>query len=257
MDKQAEGETEMRQLTRVVAVTIGLALLLAVPAVGMAALGGAGSDEQAASNETAPGERLAGVVGVQQSEIEAGLEYRSFEIRLTQAASRDEQAETVSEQITDIEARIEGVEGRMQTLAERREAGEISEGRYRAEVARVAAQIEALEALADQSQRAAGKLPAELLEQRGINVTAVQTLRERADELSGREVEEIAREIGGGPPEELGPPVNRTRGPDNETAPPGEGDDPPGDDPPGDDPPGDDPPGDDPPGDDPPGDGPA
>ena len=213
MKKQAIWETEMRRPTLVVAVTIGLALLLAVPAVGMATLGDAESDEQAASNETvpnetAPGERFAGVVGVQQSEIEAGIEHRSFEIRLMQATSQDEQAETVSDRITDVETRIAELEKRKQTLEKRREAGEIGEGRYRAEVARIAAQIEALKTLADQSQRAVRKLPAELLEQRGINMTAVQTLRERADKLSGREVREIAREIGG-PPDELGPPISR------------------------------------------------
>ena len=248
-------EDTMRRMTLIGVVAIGLALLVTVPAVGMATLSDSGAAEQA-SNATAPGERLAGVVGVQQAEIEAGLEHRAFNIRLQRAASESEQADTVSEQVRDVETRIEELEQRKDELEAMREAGEISEGRYRAEIARVATQIEALETLSNQSARAAGELPAELLEERGVNVTAIQTLQERANELSGGEVAEIARDIGGGPPEDLGPPVNQTRGPDNETVPPGQGDDTPGDDPPNEDPPGDDPPNEDPPGEDPPGDDP-
>ena len=86
MENPNEEEDTMRRTTLIVAVTIGLALLVAVPAVGMAAMSGSGSADQAA-NETAPGERLSGVVGVQEAEIEASLEHRSFSIRLQQTAS--------------------------------------------------------------------------------------------------------------------------------------------------------------------------
>jgi hypothetical protein len=255
MENPNEEEDTMRRTTLIVAVTIGLALLVAVPAVGMAAMSGSGSADQAA-NETAPGERLSAVVGVQEAEIEAGLEHRSFRIRLQQAGSQVEQADAVSEQVRDVGAQIGALEERKAELEAMLEDGEISLGRYRAEMAQIAAEIETLESLSNQSARAASDLPVELLEKRGVNTTAIRTLQERASELSGPEIAEIAQDIGGGPPEELGPPVNQTRGANNGTGPPGEGEGPPGDDPPGEDPPGDDPPGDDPPGDDPPGDDP-
>ena len=253
MENPNEEEDTMRRTTLVVAVTVGLAVLVGVPAVGMAAMSGSGAADQAA-NETAPGERLSGVVGVQEAEIEAGLEHRSFSIRLQQAASQAEQADAVSEQVSDVEARIEALEERKAELEVMLEDGEIDLGRYRAEMAQIAAEIEALEALSNQSARAASDLPVELLEDRGVNTTAILTLQERASELSGPEIAEIGRDIGGGPPDELGPPINQTRGANNGTGPPGEGEGPPDEDPPGEDPPGDDPPGDDPPGDDPPGD---
>ena len=255
----------MRRKTLIVAVTLGLGLLTAVPAAGVTTMGDAGTDTQpeTSTNVTAPGERLAGVVGVQGEELEAGVEHNAFEIRFARAASADEQADQVSERVSDVQQRLSALEERKAQLQERRESGEISEGRYRAEIAEVAAQVGSLQELNNQSVRAAGELPAELLEQRGVNTTAIRTLQERASELSGGEVSEIARDIAGGPPDEVGPAVNQT-GPGNDTGPgdddrPGDGppgDDPPGDDPPGEGPPGDDPPSDDPPSDDPPGDDP-
>jgi len=272
MEKQVQGEIEMRDQTLIVAVSIGLVVLVAAPAVGMATMGAtqAGEEPEPSVNGTAPGERLAGVVGVQAEEIEAGVEHNAFNIRFAQADSPDDKATEVGDRISDIEQRLSALEQRREELKEQRENGVIREGRYRAEIATVAAEIGSLKKLNNQSERAAGQLPAELLEERGINVTAIQALQQRANELSGGEVSDIARDIAGGPPDDVGPPVNRTgppedagppgheTGPHEDAGPPGNETGPPDDAGPPDNEtgPGDDPPDDDPPGDDPPGDGP-
>jgi TolA-binding protein len=216
---QDQEKTKMGRLTLTAAVVAGIALLVAVPAVGMAVIDGTSQTEQV-GNETAPGERLAGVVGVQEAEIEAGIEYRSFDIRLSQAESQAQQADAVSDRIDNVQERVEELEARKTQLDEMRASGEISEGRYKAQVAKIAAEIEILQDLGNQSERAAGELPADLLQERGINVTAIQTLSERAEKLGGQEVAEIARDIAGGPPDEVGPPIERA-GPPDDPGPPG------------------------------------
>jgi len=184
----------MRRATLIVAAVV-LATVVAVPAIGLAATDSHDGDGQA--TETAPGEQLAGVVGVQGAELDGELDKRAFGIALAQAETQAAQADAVAAQLGAVEQRLSALEERKDRLDERREAGEISEGTYRALVAELSAQMANVKALTDRSASAAEQLPAELLDERGVDAERIGTLRDRANELSGPEVAEIARGIAG------------------------------------------------------------
>jgi len=218
-------EDTMRRTTLLTIVLV-VASVAAVPVVGMAATGG-GDDvrpqtngtESSESNATvAPGERLSGVVGVQGAELEGEVDSRAFGLRVAQAATEEAKAGVVAEQLGDIEERLKELEQRKEELDEARENGSMGEGEYRARVAELAAQTETVQRLANQTDETAGGLPADLLESKGINVTAIQTLKNDAQNLTGPEVAEIARSIAGegvgkAPgerPDDAGPPDDAT-----------------------------------------------
>lgn len=196
----------METTTLVVAVMTVLAFLVAAPAAGIATVDDAqtvqdtllDSDEQhAQANETAPGERLSGVVSVSEAEFEGDLDQRTFGIKLAQAESQEAQADVLNETLQDVEQRLTELEERKASLQDQRNTGEISEGKYRADIARMAAESQTAQQLTNQSAQAAGELPTEILDERGVNVTAIQTLQDRANELTGPEIAAIAQEIAG------------------------------------------------------------
>ncbi|WP_372479895.1 hypothetical protein ACAH01_00585 [Halomicrobium sp. HM KBTZ05] len=200
----------MRDTTTVlVAVVLVVGSLAAVPMAGLAAQTTETPTETSTTdtnttdanatdaNATAPGEQLAGVVGVQGAEIDGEVETRAYGIRVAQSESNDSKAAVVGQQVADVEQRLDELEQRRETLEAARENGSMSEGQYRARMARLAAETRTAERLANQSNETAQSLPAETLEANGVNATAIQTLRDRADQLSGPEVAAIARSIAG------------------------------------------------------------
>ena len=195
--------------------TIGLVLVVTLGilgAPGVAAFQGAENASNSPSDESdeiAPGERLTGVVGVQEAELDGEVEERAFGFKVANASSDEERADVIAERLGSIDEQLADLEERKAELKEQREAGEISQGAYKAQMAKLAAQTNSTERLTGASVEAAEGLPAELLEERGINATAIQTLKERANELSGPEVSEIAKEIAG---EKAGSPIGADRG---------------------------------------------
>ncbi|MFW6435150.1 MAG: hypothetical protein ACOCY1_02115 [Halovenus sp.] len=190
----------MRRTTVLGTLVLAAVLLVAVPAVGLAAdttSASAALQENETANETAPGERLSGVVGVGEAELEGDIDKRTFGLQVANASTQQAQADVVADRLGDIEQRLDGLEDRKEELDRQRAAGEISEGKYNAEVARLATETETVKALNNQSAQVAGELPADLLEERGVNATRIQQLSERAGELSGPEVAEIAKGIAG------------------------------------------------------------
>lgn len=185
----------MRRPALLATVGVALFVVVAIPAAGLTAVAGTADAGQEA--ETAPGERLSGVVGIQEVELAGDLEQRTFGITVAQAASQDAQAGAVAEQLGTVEQRLAALEERRNQLEQQRESGEISEGRYRAEMARVAASSQTANQLANQTSRAAEQLPARLLEEHGVDSEAIQALKERARELRGGDVADIARDIAG------------------------------------------------------------
>jgi len=164
------------------------------------------ADGNETANETAPGARLAGVVNVQGAEVEGEVAERSFGLQMAAAKSNASKAAVLANQTGDLTERVEELRERKQTLAEQRANGTISNGQYRAEMARVAAELSTANRLLNQTAGEARKLPPAALTDAGVNATDLQRLREAAGELSGPEIAEIARDIGG-------PPMNVTRGP--------------------------------------------
>lgn len=188
-------------MNRRTTITIAVALLVALAAIPLGMGGVLASDHgQADEDDTesvAPGERLSGVVGVQDAELQGELSDRTYGIKLANAESPEERADVVDEQFDDVEDRLADLEQRLDDLEDAREDGEISEGQYRAEVATIAAEKATAERTAESAQATAGELPDEVLEDREIDLESIDELRERADELGGEAVAEIAQSIAG------------------------------------------------------------
>ena len=170
-----------------------------VLAVGLLAAGAAGAvaQEDTADDEIAPGEQLSGVVGVQEAEFEGELNDNAFAIALERADDNATRATEIAGRLNDTEARLTELEERRDRLNAQRNSGEMSEGEYRARTARLATESDNAQRQLNRSEAAAAGMPRETLEENGVNVEAIRTLRQNASELSGPEVSEIARSIAG------------------------------------------------------------
>jgi len=185
----------------------GTALLAAV--VTLAALVGAGAatagpgaaqqldTNETAANTTAPGAQLAGVIGVQQAEVDGDLDNRSFGVRIANAASDEERAAIIADRQAETSQQVATQAERLADLRAARDTGNLTQGEYRARVAIVASQAATAERTADQLNRTARELPPAVRERKGINATAIDRLRTDARNLSGPETAAIARSIGG------------------------------------------------------------
>lgn len=180
--------------------TVLVALLVVAGGVAAPVVGAAIQEDVDDGDAVQNGDRIAGVMGVQQAELEGELERHAYENELERADDNETKAGVVSERVEASEARLQELEERKAELDERREAGEISESRYRAEIARLSAETRAVERTLDRSEEAASELPEETLEEKGVNVTAIRELRTNADGLNGQEVSEIARSVTGDNP---------------------------------------------------------
>lgn len=193
-------------MNRTAAITLALVTLVAAVGVGPAAALGAGDAGTAtavdAGNETnesdvEPGAQLSAVVGVQEAEVDGDIESRAFGHAVANAASNESKADVVADQVKRNEERLDDLEERKAELQEQHEAGNISEGKYKAGMAKIAAETATIQRTTNQSANASEEFPAELLEERGVNASAIRTLSDRASELSGGEVSEIAKRIAG------------------------------------------------------------
>jgi hypothetical protein len=160
------------------------------------------------ANETAPGAKLAGVAAVQGAEVEGEVEKRSFGLQVAAANSNASKASVVAEQTQSLDAQLTALQERKAELEAARENGTISESRFRAEMAGLAARISTLRQLTNATAETAKGLPAEALADRGVNATDFERLRTSAKNLSGPEVAAIARDIAGPPNGSVGPPAN-------------------------------------------------
>ena len=174
-------------------------LAAAVVAVGLLAVGAAGAlaQEEPDDEEIAPGEQLSGVVGVQDAEFEGELNDNAFAVALDRAGDNATRASEIATRVNDTETRLAELEERRDRLNAQREAGEISEGEYRARTARLATEVDNAQRQLNRSEAAAAGIDPGTLRENGVNVDAIGTLRRNASELSGGEVSEIARSIAG------------------------------------------------------------
>lgn len=168
----------------------------------------------AANASVAPGEAFAGAVGVQRQELGGEVEARAYGLSLAKARSGDGKAKIVANRTMVLEQRVERLQERKQSLTRAHENGSISDGRFRAEMAQVAARLETVDRLANQSQTAARSLPEPVRERHGINVTAIERLREHARTMAGPDVARLARSI-------AGPSLDRPMGRHGPGTPPG------------------------------------
>ncbi|PCR92209.1 hypothetical protein [Natrinema ejinorense] len=212
-------------MNRTTSITLTALLVVAMVAVPIAAASVVSSgavqddpepDDGAESIE--PGEQLSAAVGVQNAELEGDVSERAFGIRIATAESNETKATVVAEQFAESERRLGTLEARLAELNESRTAGELSEGRYRAEVAKTVAEMRTIERQAALAERTAVELPDGAFADRGVDRESIRTLRERAGELGGPETAAVARSIAG---DDVGrsvgadrPPVGADRTPD-------------------------------------------
>lgn len=188
-------------------VAVVVAVVVALGAVG-ASLAAAqpSADPGAAGNDSVlPGERLSGAVGVNDAELSGELEDRAFGLAVARANTDNAKAAAVGDRLDAIDERLTELEERKAALNESRNAGNLSEGQYHARLARLEAQRRHAAEQTNQSAAVLTELPAAAVEQAGIDVNRIEQLREKAGELGGPEIAEIARNIagngvGGGPP---------------------------------------------------------
>lgn len=168
-------------------------------------------------SEVQLGERLSGIVAVQEAEIDGEVESRAFGLAVAKAETNESKADIVAQKLENNSERVAGLEQRLEELEQQRDNEEISEGEYRAKAAAVAVQLGTVERTTNQSAQAAGGLPAELLEERGIDAGAIEQLRQNASELRGGAADvagDIAGDRAGAP---AGAPEDRP-GPDGTDA---------------------------------------
>lgn len=180
------------------------------------------ADGNETDNGSAPGAKLASVVNVQGAEMKGAVAERAFGEQLAAANSSATTAAVLANQTGDLEERVEELRERKQRLQDQRANDDISVGRYRAEMARVATELSTATRLLDRTANEARSLPSAALDTAGVDPADLEQLRQAAGNLSGPEVAEIARGLGG-PPVNVtigplgngtwGPPENGTRGP--------------------------------------------
>lgn len=186
-----------RTTTTVLAAVLVIGALAAVP---VAIAQQTATDRTNQTNGTAtvsPGEQLSGVVGVGEAELSGEVESRAYGVRIANANSSEAKAAIVAEQVNESEQRIAEIERQRTALEAARENGSLSEGQYRARMATLHAESQSGARLVNQTSETASTLPAETLEANGVNVSAIQTLRDRAANLTGPETAEIAKRIAG------------------------------------------------------------
>ncbi|MGM0398382.1 MAG: hypothetical protein ACQEQY_05250 [Halobacteriota archaeon] len=208
--------------TLTVLLTVAMLVAAAAPAVAMAAPTASDatgdpvadtttvpdeSDENAA-DDTPPGAMLAGSIGVHESEMKGAIEQRAFGHQIA-AASNESKAQVLKQTQDRTQERLTDLEERKARLDEARENETIAESQYRAQVSVVAAESARIQAMANTTERTAQGIPNETLRANGVDVTALHQVRDRAHDMTGPEVAEIARQIAGnnvGAP--MGPPEN-------------------------------------------------
>ena len=206
----------MRRLSvTLLAVLVLVGTVAAVPAAGLlhsdaasetsrasaTAAQSANQSNASANVSVAPGERLSGVVGVGKAEIDGEVESRAFGLAVARADSDEARAALIAATVNETRERVANLSERREALREARANGSMSQGEYAARVAELAARNENVERTANETAEAAEGLPADLLESKGVNASAIEDLRENARDLSGEEVAELAREIAGDGPD--------------------------------------------------------
>jgi hypothetical protein len=238
---------EMRRIGAVLVVAVTVLAGVALPVVGggvaTAGVGGETTWEQTETSDAdngtttaAPGTRLAGSVGVQGAELGGELEARSFAHRVNRSESNASKARVVASQTNQSRTRLAALRTARQQLEAARENGTVGENEYRVRAAKLSARTAALQRVTNRTSQTARTLPAETLRQNGVNETALERLRQEADELTGPEMAAIARSLAGPGATRgngFGPPANASeRGPRSAGPPadaPGRNDDAPGD----------------------------
>lgn len=206
-------------------------LVAVVPIVGVATTGGPAAPATESNASVAPGQQLGAVVDVGQAELETDVEGRAFGLAVAGADTPAAKAAVIKQRTDALERRVEALENRFSDLEGARANGSLSEGAYRARATGLAARLNGAAGLANASADASAGLPADVLADTGVDVGAIEQLRQRASDLGGQEIARIARGVAGpgvgsppgrpagvGPPGTVGGPPDDVPGTGNRTA---------------------------------------
>lgn len=178
-----------RHLIWLLAPMVLIGLLVVPPAM-------AGDDDESAD----PGAQLAGGVGAQAAELDAEVNERAFGQAIAEAAvegDTDALAALIADRMETGEANLTALSAELDALQSQYEAGELSEGEYRFRLATLEVERQSLLRTTGEALNATAGIPADAIDAHGINVTAMEQLREQAHTLGGEEVRELARQIAG------------------------------------------------------------
>jgi len=166
------------------------------------------SDEETEEGDVnmSPGEQFSAAVGSKQSDIESDVRERAFGISIAQDNAPDHAAVHIGSHLEDAEERLEDLEAQKEEIEQQYEEGEITEGQYNARMAMLDREVNGVEASIESAEGASENVSDEVLEENGVNMENVQTLKESASEMTGPEVAAIAQEIAGNTPDHAGPP---------------------------------------------------
>jgi hypothetical protein len=188
-------------MNKIAVVAVGVAVLLGV-GVGAAQDGNVAGDNAEANVSLSFGEEISVLVSAQQTEVRNTVENDAFDIAFERNGTQ-----AVQERAEELKERLESIEETKKELERQREEGEISEGRYRAKMAKLNFEAESVNSSANVTLEKAVGL--ERAGEQGVNVDRIRRLKQNASSMTGPEVAEIARGIAGRPgqaPERRGPP---------------------------------------------------
>lgn len=196
-------------MTRIAPLTLSILLLVgAVAVVPLLGLAQSTAQPDQSNRSAAPGERIAGVVGVQGATFGGEVDRRAFAHRLANATTNESKAAVLAAQYDTVRERQAALADRRAELTEAHRNGTLSDGAFKARMARLHAQSRTVQALANRTAAESAGLPAEALQAKGVNATAIRTLQADAANLTGPETAAVARRIAG--PEAGGRPVGDT-----------------------------------------------
>lgn len=205
-------------VNRAAAIVVTLAVVAgSVPA---AAALGTGAQTGTTASGVEPGATFAGVIGVQEAEVDSEVAERALSQQFAAAETNGSKARVVAEQQEQLDERLDRLEAEKARLDRAYENGSIGQGQYQARLAALAVEIRALERRANRTATVAESLPAEALREHGATVSRVRSIAQQANRTGGGEVAEAARKIAGeSVGNGLGPPTGSERGPPDRAGP--------------------------------------
>jgi hypothetical protein len=144
-----------------------------------------------------PGERLSGVIGVQEAELDGNIKNRTFGIRIARASNDHAKAQIIAAEFRAIDRRLNDLENQQAALKQARSNRSISKTAYRVRTTGLVAKMQTVETRAYITGDQAATLPAKPLNDVGMNMTSIRTLTQHAGNLSGPEIAAIAQATAG------------------------------------------------------------
>lgn len=146
------------------------------------------------------GARLASVIGTQASEHRSAVASRAYEKAFENAISNASRAAVVADQTTQIEEQLRDLERERDRLEDRYDAGNVSNGTYRARMTVIEARLRGLEYRANRTTVRGTSLPAPALERANVSEHRLRSLENRTANAGVPESATIPSTVRGTPP---------------------------------------------------------